>query len=101
MIPTNGMILKARGRSFTSSTISATAVLMRPTFPLDKPWHERKINAQTKDLEKPKRRVESMRPPRASKMAGLRPKISEKRKKRNEGVEHVGKLAIFGILINA
>jgi len=79
IVHTKGMIEKARGCNSFSGTISATTVLMIPTLPFDKPCADLATNAHTKDVEKPKSRLDAIVHVNAMRMTGFRPSLSDAR----------------------
>ena len=79
IVHTKGMIEKARGCNSFSGTISATTVLMIPTFPFDKPCADLAMNAHTRDVEKPKSRLDAIVHVNAMRITGFRPSLSDAR----------------------
>ena len=77
IVHTKGMILKALGWSSLKGTISATVVLMIPTFPLLIPANDLATMAHARFREKPKKRLAVMVHNMPSMMTGFRPNLSE------------------------
>ncbi len=79
IVQTRGMIENALGCSSFQGTISATVVLMIPTFPLPAPARHLATIAQDKERESPNRTLVSIVQTMPAKITGFRPKRSDAR----------------------
>jgi hypothetical protein len=71
------MMLNANGCNSLCGTNSATAVLMIPTFPFDRPCNDRVMKAHSKFLEKPNKTLDTIVQVNARRIIGFRPNRSE------------------------
>src|SRR5271170_312184 len=82
-LQTKGITLNARAWWALSTTISATMVLITPTFPLSKPAAVRAIKACAYDFENPNTRVAETVPSKPKMTTGFRPYLSDNRPQGN------------------
>ena len=79
IVQTRGMIENALGCSSFQGTISATLVLIMPTFPFPAPARDLATTAHGKERESPNRRLVSIVQVIPARITGFRPKRSDAR----------------------